>query len=609
MGGRTLTNSQTSSRGRFGAIRLNLAARSGAFIIAVAITAMGIDYASADPASDKYSLIPTPIVTGPVASEDFSSPTKNYEFFKTDVALQPRGYVEEEFFVEGKANAYDTPTIDFKSASNVPIATDVKVITADVPYKTRYVVRRPSDPAKFNGTVVVEWLNVTDNYDGEYVWAATKDNLLRSGYAYIGISAQNNGISNTTSGLKTFSPTRYGSIDVTGQSSIAGDALSYDIFSQAAKAARSVPVLLKGLPVKNVMGIGMSQSAARMGVYLNQIHGRAPIYDSMLLAVWTPAIRDDLNIPVIKVLSETETKDGRLATDRADTPLRKTYWVASTAHGDATQRIYRTAIRNRDLGPASVGADACGPNGATPTRTRTPIGQVWSSAIDHLKRQMDTGAVPPSAPRLVKAEGTPLDVARDADGNALGGIRLAGADVPIARMHGTECGNVGAWVPYTTAKLQALYPSHDAYVAKVTSAVNASVASGFVLPEDGARTIAEAKASIIGTGLESGPLCLSVGHSKPASSSTGLLRDRTAYYDPKDNGDILKAVDQAHRSMAMGYSTTGEVAKKNFCNAVTSLYRYIDLMRTAQSDGQMTATAATALIGEANAIISSTGEL
>jgi hypothetical protein len=33
-------------------------------------------------------------------------------------------------------------------------------------------VRRPVDPAKFNGSVLVEWFNVTDNFDGEYFWGA-----------------------------------------------------------------------------------------------------------------------------------------------------------------------------------------------------------------------------------------------------------------------------------------------------------------------------------------------------------------------------------------------------------------------------------------------------
>ena len=35
--------------------------------------------------------------------------------------------------------------------------------TAD--YTNRAIVRRPADPAKFNGTVLVEWLNVSGGAD------------------------------------------------------------------------------------------------------------------------------------------------------------------------------------------------------------------------------------------------------------------------------------------------------------------------------------------------------------------------------------------------------------------------------------------------------------
>ena len=80
-------------------------------------------------------------VIGPIPSEDFSSPTKNYTFYATDVALASYGYVEEEFFITGTANAYNIP-------SNP--TTPPTIATADVPYKTRMTVRRPTDPAKFN---------------------------------------------------------------------------------------------------------------------------------------------------------------------------------------------------------------------------------------------------------------------------------------------------------------------------------------------------------------------------------------------------------------------------------------------------------------------------
>jgi hypothetical protein len=31
-------------------------------------------------------------------------------------------------------------------------------------------VRRPVDPKKFNGTVIVEWVNVTSGYNNDALW-------------------------------------------------------------------------------------------------------------------------------------------------------------------------------------------------------------------------------------------------------------------------------------------------------------------------------------------------------------------------------------------------------------------------------------------------------
>lgn len=86
-----------------------------------------------------------------------------------------------------------------------------QLVHTDVPYKTRMVVRRPLDPKRFNGSVVIEWLNVTDGFDGEYFWVQAKDHLLRSGYAYVGLSAQDKAVSGGPLSLKQFSPVRYSS--------------------------------------------------------------------------------------------------------------------------------------------------------------------------------------------------------------------------------------------------------------------------------------------------------------------------------------------------------------------------------------------------------------
>src|SRR5579862_5147013 len=102
--------------------------------------------------------------------------------------LAPFGFSTEEFFVSGTATSYKVdgaPTADGKWTA-VPVGT--------APFATRIVVVRPVDPKKFNGTVLVEWLNVTGGTDAGPDWNMAHREILRSGYAYVGVSAQKVGI-------------------------------------------------------------------------------------------------------------------------------------------------------------------------------------------------------------------------------------------------------------------------------------------------------------------------------------------------------------------------------------------------------------------------------
>ena len=59
-------------------------------------------------------------------------------------------------------------------------------------------------------TVLVEWTNVTNGFDAENVWFFGWEHMLRAGYAWVGVSAQQVGVNR----LKSWSP-RYGALDVT----------------------------------------------------------------------------------------------------------------------------------------------------------------------------------------------------------------------------------------------------------------------------------------------------------------------------------------------------------------------------------------------------------
>ena len=122
------------------------------------------------------------------------------------------------------------------------------------PLRTRHalVVYRPTDARAFNGTVIVEWMNVSGTTDANPDWTLTHNELVREGYVWVGVSAQAVGL-NATKGVD---PVRYAAL------SHPGDSFSYDIFSQAGHAIRANSALmLGGLTPKKVIAVGESQSA------------------------------------------------------------------------------------------------------------------------------------------------------------------------------------------------------------------------------------------------------------------------------------------------------------------------------------------------------------
>ena len=75
--------------------------------------------------------------------------------------LATRGYVEEEFFLEGEATTY-RPVAGAELGRDGQWQVEPK---GKLPFRTRFLVYRPADPSRFNGTVVVCWNNVTAGYE------------------------------------------------------------------------------------------------------------------------------------------------------------------------------------------------------------------------------------------------------------------------------------------------------------------------------------------------------------------------------------------------------------------------------------------------------------
>ena len=413
-----------------------------------------------------------PLVEGPIPGTAPGNPTspvlgETYPFFSTWLELAASGYVEEEFYLSGAADAY---------------ATTGAKLASDVRYRTRVVVRRPVSQAAFNGTVLVEWQNVTAGYDLDALWNRRH---LREGYAWVGVSAQRVDVDQ----LRGWSPTRYGSLDVTGGGAFTTDQLSYDVFAQAAQA---IPSLLGGLEAERVLAIGASQSASRMTVYYNVVLPQEqPVFDGYAFIVGTAPSRVGTE-PIFQVLSETDVTNP--LTRRADSDVFRRWEVAGAAHSGWEGQEYRRPLSIRDLGAAPV--YEC----TNPPFSRVPLSQVIEAAYTHLVRWVD-GAAPPPHARYLAFNGTTK--VRNELGLAQGGIQLSQVAVPTALNTGSNSGPsfcvlFGTHVPFGDEQLDALYRNHGQYVGAVARTDEANVEAGYLLPADAEENQREAAHSGVG---------------------------------------------------------------------------------------------------------------
>lgn len=465
---------------------------------------------------DEAAPVPNPSVEGPIPGAPFVQAT-NFD-------LSEVGYSQAEFFVSGTASSYvnagDLEPDGFWQATPAESA----------PYKTRIVVHRPIDPRHFNGSVVIEWLNVSGGLDAAPDWISMHTELIREGYAWVGVSAQFVGIEGGSSpipglpnlSLKGVLPERYGSL------SHPGDSFSYDIFSQAAQAIRRPQGVdpLQGLRRARLIAVGESQSAFRLVTYVNAVHplvrlfhgflihsrsgGAAPLSQLPQVQVNTPAgvrIRTDLREPVLTFQTETDVLLlGSLAARQPDSPFFRLWEVAGTAHADA----YTLVVGFGDKGDTLAGAELPVTDKPLPgiIECATPINAgpqhfVLKAAMHALDRWVRGAGAPQEAPWL-QVEGDPPAFVVDQFGNVRGGIRTPAVDVPTAKLSGlgqgggSFCFLFGTTVPFDTEMLAELYPNHDAYVSAVNEATDRAVEAGFIRPADAELIKTAAEASGIG---------------------------------------------------------------------------------------------------------------
>lgn len=427
-------------------------------------------------------------------------------FNATTLALQASGYVEEEFYVRGRANRYRIP--DAMGTA--------EPIDAGHAYATRVLVRRPTSAARFNGTVVVEWLNVTTGQDIDFVFGATRELLLREGYAWVGVSAQRAGLQT----LQQWNPGRYGALGVAASNidpangaeidparfpSVGGDVLAWDVFSQVgASIASGVSPILGGLRAREVIAAGESQSASRLTSYHNSIQPLHGVYDGFLLYDRGGPVRSDLGVKLVGIGSEFMIAfTGRSAAP--DTADHRWWEIAGASHVSLDEMAYLDPVIARDGalrapdGTALSLSDAVngGACAVTPIWSRVPNADILKAALKGLRTWVTGGPAPANTVRLVLDGQQQLQ--RDAQGRVQGGIRTAAYDVRRATNVGVNSGGgfcmlAGYHLDDAPDALCERYGSHAGYVDRVRAQVQSNVADGVLLPEEAQRTVDAAQA-------------------------------------------------------------------------------------------------------------------
>ena len=373
------------------------------------------------PAASVHAAVSIPL---PTVSK---APDRGTMWDKAPVDLSAHGLMETEYFFQG--------------------------VTLWGGYKSRMIVRRPIDPAHFNGTVIVEWMNASSGVDIDVDFLPLLPLIEKEGYAYVAVTAQHN----TARFLVDHDADRYSGLSI-------NEASRFGVFSQAAEAllknGRGVDPL-QGLKAERLIAIGQSQSSQQLTAYLNRIHGIVykPVFDAFVLhSSATPPAR--FPVPVFKINSESEAPDYYKSRDVSNPNY--VYWeVAGTSHQPLKEVDYANSLLAESQAvPFSCPFPYEGPGGPV------PIEPVLRAAIYHVGNWIRFEIKPPAAP-LIDMAPDPSNpgkgvILRDEFGNARGGIRMPQQEVPTGR--NTPSYGCVVDLPFPPYSLTMdLYPQYDAF--------------------------------------------------------------------------------------------------------------------------------------------------
>jgi hypothetical protein len=462
--------------------------------------------------------VPVPKVTPlPTSADSYPLNTASHDLQPLD--LPPLGYTEAEFIVSGTASVYDW-------AADGSLA----VKTPNAPYANRILVRHPTNPSRFSGTVIVELMNSARRFDWPMMWGYTHDHLIEHGDAWVGIT-----MPGALPGLKKFNATRYAAVSSAspapggcagGGKNAAPDqeeGLRWDMMSQVAAAlksnASSAP--MAGFKVERLF---MTTQAGDIVTYINAIHSHAtlangkPAYDGYMIKNPAGAVRINqcapnpapgdprrvvvpTTVPIVAVVAQGELI-ANLASRHSDSDdpngRYRLYEIAGVAHIEkypysalpsfADQIAAAGAAQGTPEWPFNAKCDPDIPLGDNPL-----LKYSYDAAFLNLDQWVRKGVPPPKADRIQVKDGA---VVLDEFGNGTGGVRGPFVDVPTATYFTTSpgpgtCAELGHTMRFDEARLKTLYPDAKSEANKVAQSIDQMVKDRFLTESDAKRLRAD----------------------------------------------------------------------------------------------------------------------
>lgn len=455
--------------------------------------------------------------------------------------LESAGYVEAEFFVSGHASAYA-----YDPAFNLISQRE------RIAYTTRILVRRPRNARRFSGVVVLE--SAHPLMGGHGGWLAAQRYLLSHGDAYVVVMTGDDALTRGAAlaperaalvqrtraagaalgvieAMRLVDPARYAPIVWPDD-----DAPRWDAIAQVAALLKAnLPGgPMGGLRVRRIYAQGWSFTGSLLRTFINEgFHDRArdasgrPLIDGYLVGISAAPFISGMvplttgapvlpvghprrttraiDVPVIELMTENEaiTNLGPQATD-ADRGIgrHRIYEVPGLTHGDGLAAPGESSTMRYQLQQA--GFHATQTSGCTLEASDVPMRDLASAALANLELWVTRGTPAPASLRLDMADGGNRP-RRDSLGNALGGVRVAQVEVPLAHytVPGPDaseaCRNEPS--PFLKIRRQPLadteladrYRDADEYLRRFRSQVNGLVRQRLLLPEDGRREIQDAQ--------------------------------------------------------------------------------------------------------------------